>query len=79
MTGRLFRTLHGLRDDGQAWGSILAWVGLVAFCAASPISIAATNIAWGIALAGAIAAFLPFSLLGIAAIVLLALSKEEFE
>ncbi|MGW8323702.1 MAG: O-antigen ligase family protein, partial [Thermodesulfobacteriota bacterium] len=52
MTGRLFRILHGLRDDGQAWGSMLTWVGLLFFCAASPISIAATNIAWGVALAG---------------------------
>lgn len=43
---------HGLCDDGQAWGSILTWVGLAAFCVASPISIAATNIAWGVALAG---------------------------
>ncbi len=33
---------------------------------------------WGWALAGAIVAALPFSLLGIAAIVLLALSREEF-
>jgi putative inorganic carbon (HCO3(-)) transporter len=31
---------------------MLTWAGLVAFCAASPISIAATNIAWGVALAG---------------------------
>jgi len=52
LTGRLFRILHGLRDDGQAWGSMLTWVGLLVFCAASPISIAATNIAWGVALAG---------------------------
>ena len=52
MTGRLFRTLQGLRDNGQAWGSTLTWVGLVVFSAASPISIAATNIAWGVALAG---------------------------
>ena len=34
---------------------------------------------WGIALTGAIAAFLPFSLLGIAAVILIALSKDEFE
>ena len=33
---------------------------------------------WGLALTGAIIATLPFSLLGVAAIVLLALSKEEF-
>ena len=31
---------------------MLTWVGLVAFSAASPISIAATNISWGVALAG---------------------------
>ena len=52
MTGRLFRIFHSLHDNGQAWGSMLTWVGLVVFCAASPISIAATNIAWGVALAG---------------------------
>ena len=52
MTSRPFRILHGLRDSGQAWGSTLTWVGLVVFSAASPISIAATNIAWGVALAG---------------------------
>jgi len=34
---------------------------------------------WGLALAGSIAAFLPWSLLGIAAIILTALSKNEFE
>ena len=34
---------------------------------------------WGLALAGSIAAFLPFSLLGIASVVLIALSKNEFE
>ncbi len=34
---------------------------------------------WGIALAGAIAAALPFSLLGIAALILTALSREEFK
>ncbi len=33
---------------------------------------------WGMALVGAIAASLPFSLLGIAALVLTALSREEF-
>jgi O-antigen ligase len=52
LTGRLFLHLHGLRDNGQAWGSMLTWVGLIFFSAASPISIAATNIAWGVALAG---------------------------
>jgi len=52
LTDRPFRILQGLRDNGQAWGSTLTWVGLVVFCAASPISIAATNIAWGVALAG---------------------------
>jgi O-antigen ligase len=52
LTRRLFRILHSLRDDGQAWGSMLTWVGLAVFCAASPISIAATNIAWGVALTG---------------------------
>jgi uncharacterized BrkB/YihY/UPF0761 family membrane protein len=34
---------------------------------------------WGMALAGAIAAALPFSLMGIAALVLTALSRDEFE
>ena len=34
---------------------------------------------WGLALAGSIVAILPFSLLGIAATVLVALSKDEFE
>jgi hypothetical protein len=34
---------------------------------------------WGLALAGSIAAFFPSWLLGIAAIVLTALSKKEFE
>lgn len=52
MTGRLFRIPHGLLHSGQAWGSTLTWAGLVVFSAASPISIAATNIAWGVALSG---------------------------
>ena len=34
---------------------------------------------WGIALAGSIVAILPFSLLGIAATILVVLSKDEFE
>ena len=34
---------------------------------------------WGLALAGSIAAFLPFSLMGIAALILTVLSKNEFE
>lgn len=34
---------------------------------------------WGLALAGSIAAVLPFSLLGIAALILTALSRDEFE
>jgi len=34
---------------------------------------------FGIALTGAIAALLPFSLLGLASVILLAISKEEFE
>jgi len=34
---------------------------------------------WGLALAGSIAAFFPSWLLGIAAIVLIALSRDEFE
>ena len=34
---------------------------------------------WGLALAGSIAAAMPSSLLGIAAIVLIALSKKDFE
>ncbi|MFC1988479.1 hypothetical protein ACFLVJ_01430 [Chloroflexota bacterium] len=34
---------------------------------------------WGLALAGAIVAILPFSLLGMAALILIILSKNEFE
>ena len=34
---------------------------------------------FGLAVAGAITAFLPFSLLGLASVILLALSKDEFE
>ena len=34
---------------------------------------------WGMALAGSIVAFLPFSLLGLAAVILVALSRDEFE
>ena len=34
---------------------------------------------WGLSLAGAIAAFLPFNLLGLVPIILLALSKREFD
>jgi len=34
---------------------------------------------WGLALAGSIAAFLPWSFLGLASIILIALSKNEFE
>ena len=34
---------------------------------------------WGLSLAGAIAAFLPFNLLGLASIILMAVSRNEFE
>lgn len=34
---------------------------------------------WGLVLAGAIAAFLPFSFLGLAALVLIVMSRKEFE
>jgi hypothetical protein len=34
---------------------------------------------WGLSLAGAIASLLPFNLLGLASIILLAMSKNEFE
>jgi len=34
---------------------------------------------WGLALAGSIVAILPFSLLGMAAVILVVLSKDEFE
>jgi hypothetical protein len=34
---------------------------------------------FGLAVTGSIAAFLPFSLLGLASIILIALSKDEFE
>lgn len=34
---------------------------------------------WGLALAGAIAAFFPFDVIGLAAVVLTALSRDEFQ
>jgi O-antigen ligase len=52
LTDRLFRIPRGSGNEGYALGSTLTWVGLVAFSAATPISIAATNISWGVALAG---------------------------
>lgn len=52
MTDRPFRILRDLRESGQAWGGRLMWLGLAAFAAASPISIAATNMAWVVALVG---------------------------
>ena len=52
MTDRPFRLTRGLRGNGQANGALLTWWGLVAFCVVSPISIAATNTAWVVALVG---------------------------
>lgn len=52
MTERPFRPDRGLQWKGQAAGLLLLGWGLVAFCAVSPISIAATNMAWVAALAG---------------------------
>ncbi len=52
MKERPFRPDRGLQWRGQAAGTRLLWWGLVAFCAASPISIAATNMAWVVALVG---------------------------
>ena len=52
MTERPFRLTRSLRVNGQALGPLLTWWGLVAFCVVSPISIAATNMAWVVALVG---------------------------
>lgn len=58
MTDRRLRLLRDLREGGQAWGPRLTWAGLAAFSIASPISIAATNMAWVVALAGFLLRFL---------------------
>jgi hypothetical protein len=52
LTERPFRPDRGLQWRGQAAGTLLLWWGLGAFCAVSPISIAATNMAWVAALLG---------------------------
>ena len=52
MTDRPFLLARGLRGNGQTQGPLLTWWGLVAFCVVSPISIAATNMAWVVALVG---------------------------
>ena len=54
---------------------LIAWFGLVLVGGIFSLQ----RKRWGLALAGAIAAILPFSLLGMAAIVLIILSKNEFE
>ncbi len=55
---------------------ILAFVGILAIVGGI-FALQRKN--WGLALAGSIAAFLPWLPLGIAAIVLTTLSKDEFE
>ncbi len=54
---------------------LIAWVGLALTGGIFTLQ----RKRWGLALAGAIVAILPFSLLGMAAIVLIILSKNEFE
>jgi hypothetical protein len=71
----------GYRIDHPAlWFSIAAFF-LVAFGVIAVIGGIFTlqRKRWGWALAGAILAFLPFNLLGLASIILVALSKREFE
>jgi len=52
LTDRPFLLARVLRGNGQTQGPLLTWWGLVAFCVVSPISIAATNMAWVVALVG---------------------------
>jgi hypothetical protein len=56
---------------------VVVCVGLLVLAAVGGVD-ALQRRRWGFALTGAIIAALPFSLLGVAAIVLLALSREEF-
>ena len=59
-------------------GSVIPLVILVTLAIVGGI-FAVQRRRFGLALTGAIAALLPFSLLGLASIILLAISKEEFE
>jgi len=56
-------------------GPLIAWIGL----ALDRGIFALQRKRWGLSLAGAIVAVLPFSLFSMAAIVLIALSRDEFE
>jgi hypothetical protein len=54
---------------------LIAWIGLA--LVGGILSLQRKR--WGLALAGSIVAILPFSLLGIAATILVVISKDEFE
>jgi len=54
---------------------LIAWIGLALVGGIFSLQ----RKRWGLALTGAIVAILPFSLLGIAATILVTLSKNEFE
>lgn len=76
----LFPRMGYWSDHPVLWFSIAAFF-LVAFGVIAVIGgiFALQRKRWGWALAGAIMAFLPFNLLGLASIILVALSKREFE
>ena len=54
---------------------LIAWIGLTLVGGIFTLQ----RKRWGLALTGAIVAILPFSLLGMAALILIILSKDEFE
>jgi hypothetical protein len=54
---------------------LIAWIGLALVGGIFSLQ----RKRWGLTLAGAIVAILPFSLLGIVAVILVVLSKNEFE
>lgn len=54
---------------------LIAWIGLALVGGIFSLQ----RKRWGLALAGSIVAILPFSLLGIAATILVVISKDEFE
>lgn len=62
----------------------LVFVGLIMYIALTAVSVIGGIYAlrrknWGLALTGAIIAAFPFSLFGVAAVILVVLSREEFE
>ena len=81
LAASFFYAMPGLRPNISLIAGLLLLLPLIAIIAFSVVGgiFSLQRKRWGLSLTGAIVSILPFSLLGIAATVLVAISKDEFE